>query len=188
MSSQAARNLPETPPTVAPSPPTPEHAESRHLRLVPGATKSSVASAGTLTTGIEDHPSNGRHRRPALAALPAPRTEPAVNPTLLLGLAILAVEVLDGVRNVSQLQGMVTDEVMSQFRERAALRADLRVMTRDQRRRVPQPVGLRSSRPAPGVVEAAVVLKNEARAFAVALRLDYSTRHGMWRASCLTVL
>ena len=160
----------------------PGDSKHRHLRLV-----DAPQSAEPLT-GIAAHPSNGIRRRPELVAVPPLRDEPALHPSLLVGLAVLAIEVLDGTRSVSQLQGMVTEDVLEQFRERVALRTELRSMTRNQRRCVPLPVGLRSSRPASGVVEAAVVLRNEARAFAIAVRLDFSTRHNMWRASCLTVL
>src|SRR5690606_27700406 len=131
---------------------------------------------------------------PTPASVPAlppadPRPEvPAAHPTLLLGLAILAVEILNGSRNLTQLAGMVTEDVMEQLQARCAARAEHRTMIHDRRRVVPQPVGMRATRPFSDVVEAAVVLRDDTRAFAVAIRLEFSTRRNKWRASCLTVL
>ena len=124
-------------------------------------------------------------------ALPPPESRPnvpAAHPALLLGLAILAVEILNGSRNVTQLSGMVTEEVMEQLRARCVTRAEHRAMIQDRRRVVPQPVGLRATQPFPDVIEAAAVLRDDTRAFAVAIRLEFSTRRNRWRASCLTVL
>lgn len=113
---------------------------------------------------------------------------PAVHPTLVVSLAILAVEVLDGSRNPSQLIGMITEDVATELRARSIAHAERRTVTGDTRRSVPQPIAVHSSRPYPNVVESAVVLKNEARAFAVAIRLEYSSRWQRWQAACLTVM
>lgn len=158
-------------PTPTPSPPPHEH-QKRHLTLVPDASEPKPSPSPV----------------PALTAVPVKSEGPSVQPTLLLGLAILAVEVLEGLRNVSQLQGFVTREVLAEFRQRTALHAEHRALVGAKRRTVPQPLGMRSSRPVPTAVEAVVVLRNEARAFAVVIRLDYSSRRSMWRAGCLTVL
>lgn len=173
MPTHAARQISSAPtPTTSADPlvPRTHQHQKRHLTLMPD-------------TG-ERRPSPP----PALTAVPETSEGPSVQPTLLLGLAILAVEVLEGLRNMSQLQGFVTREVSAEFRQRVALHAEQRALVGDKRRTVPQPVGMRSSRPTPTAVEAAVVLRNEARAFAVVIRLDYSPRRNMWRASCLTVL
>ncbi|MBK0422379.1 hypothetical protein JD292_09865 [Leucobacter sp. CSA2] len=155
------------PPPLAPSPPP--------LRPVP-----------PLPPDPGDAADAGAHAQEPAEAWEAqdPLPEPPGAGTLRT-LALIAFEALEGVRAIAQLGPWITTGVAQQLRERRAARTELRTLTRDARRTVARPGRAHAVRDG-GVIEAVVVLHAEARATAVALRLEVVG--GRWRATDLVVL
>lgn len=116
----------------------------------------------------------------------SPPEIPAPDLNIVRLLAVYSYEILDGSRAVSQLGGWITREVAEHLTERRAARTERRTLTRDDRRAVPVPGPVHLSRPSLLVTEVTIVLRTEARATAVAMRLEYLRER--WRATNLTVL
>lgn len=129
-----------------------------------------------------------------LAQLPPPKPEPIVThagceplPHRTIGkLAVVAYEVIDGSRHVSQLGSWFTVSAASRLREYRALTVERRSLYRDYRRAVPTVHRVHVTSPAPGVVEASVTLNTPGRTKVAALRLE--APRGKWRAASVDVL
>lgn len=111
---------------------------------------------------------------------------PDPSPGFLRALAVQGYEVLAGTRTTAQLGPLISAGLARRLTVMRALRGDRRTVYRDHRRATPRPETVRIDRPAPGVAEAAVVLRVGAQARAVAIRLEWAHRH--WRATELVVL
>lgn len=111
---------------------------------------------------------------------------PDPSPGFLRALAVQGFEVLAGNRTTAQLGPLISAGLARRLTMMRALRGDRRIVYRDHRRVTPRPETVRIDRPAPGVAEAAVVLRVGAQARAVAIRLEWAHRH--WRATELVVL
>ncbi|UOQ56490.1 Rv3235 family protein [Leucobacter allii] len=111
--------------------------------------------------------------------IPPPRAE------VVQRLALFAFEALEGTRSVAQLAQWVTPEVVEELTLRRAARTEQRSLHGDLRRVVPTPGPVHLHRPAPGVVEAAVVLHAGQRTGTSAMRFEH--RRDRWRATVLTV-
>lgn len=111
---------------------------------------------------------------------------PAPSPGFVRALAVQGFEVVEGIRTVAQLGPLVSLGVARRLTTMRAVRNERRAVYRDERRRVPRAAGVRIDRHSPDAAEAAVVLHVDARAHAVAMRLEWAHRH--WRATDLTVL
>lgn len=171
----------------AAAPPVAEHAaEAPVLPLHPRAGRGPIErSDRPRAKNAEERPEGrGREER---AASPAD-SAPMIHPSLVARLAVLAYEVLEGVRSPVQLHGMVTEEVATELRERSRARAESRTVNRDHRRRVPGVSRVALTRPEPHVVEATALLEAGMRVHAVAVCLKFSAERQQWRAHCLTVL
>lgn len=125
---------------------------------------------------------------------PAPRSDepPATtrdqDPAVLCAdLALCIVEILAGARPLDQIARWVSDAVFVDLLRRTVIAARTRAVTAQEARRPRVRVGTPLlSRPADGVVDAVVVVHQQARSRAIALRLE---RHrARWRATVVTVL
>lgn len=127
------------------------------------------------------------HEPPVLELVPEPATDRAI-----AGLAQIVVDVLTGQRSADQLIGHATTEVLAQVRRAVGTRAaaarlppagrDPRPAARERRDR--QTVAsTHIQRPAPGVVEAAVVVRGGRRSGALAIRLEW--RESRWRCTVI---
>ena len=115
--------------------------------------------------------------------------EPGVPPLthrLVGAVAVFAFEAVEGTRLVGQLGTWITARVARELQALRALNLERRALYRDGRRVVPCVRRVRTSRLAPCVAEAAVVLSTAARSRAVALRFE--AIRGQWRATSITVL
>lgn len=101
-------------------------------------------------------------------------------------IAVIAYEVTEGIRQVSNLGRWITPEVASQLSAVRALNVERRSLYRDVRRAAPTVRCVRANSPAPGVIEATVVLNTPSKARGVALRFEF--RRGLWKASVLAVM
>lgn len=140
----------------------------------------------TVTKGTRMHSLSAQ----ALSPIADDAVEPLVpedpSPLLIRTIALCAVEVLEGLRPVTQLGGRVTPEVLESVLAQRRLRLERQAVYRMKQRIVPSPGAVVQSRPGDFSVEAVVVMHTEARSFAVALRLEYI--RGRWRATQLHVL
>jgi hypothetical protein len=102
-------------------------------------------------------------------------------------LAPAIMEVLEGVRTVSQLAGLVTEDIYQRLKTRSAASARDRFSNEKQ---LPWP-NIKVSRihheyTRENLVQSAVLLSTDKRTRAVAIRLE--GRHGRWVATAITVL
>lgn len=120
------------------------------------------------------------HQFTSTARLP----DPAV---LVDNLALGVVEVLGGVRDLEQLGRWLTEAVYKNLLRRSILAARGRAARRQSPTRPKVRIASRRiTRPADGVVEAAVILTGAARTRAIAIRLEGIDHR--WRATALHVL
>ena len=101
-------------------------------------------------------------------------------------LAAHAFEAVEGIRNISQLGGVLSVGAARQLAlQRNALR-ERNAVYRDPRQCTASPGRMRLCRVLPDVAEVSVVVHTERRAHAVALRLEWV--HARWRASEVHVM
>lgn len=153
--------------------------------------------SSTARKTVADLPLPAEHRQRHLRALPERENPlarkhfdaahiPPPDAQLIQKIALYGYEVLDGSRTVAQLGSWITRDVAEQLRSIRAARTERRTLYRDHRRCVPVPGRVHLSQVSNHVVEATVVLRTEARATAVALRLEFF--HQRWRVTVLAVL
>ncbi|WIE63777.1 Rv3235 family protein [Curtobacterium sp. MCLR17_036] len=129
---------------------------------------------------------------PALVAVPPlpveeRPSEPPDPESAARALGLCVAEVLTGSREVDSIARWITDDVHRHLQHRAAVAAHARSIARRSRARPALHVGsVVLCRPAPGVVEASVVVHTRSHARAVAIRLE--DWHGRWRATAIGVL
>ncbi len=106
---------------------------------------------------------------------------------LIANLTRCVLEVIAGARELEQLARWVTDDVYTRLMRRVSFAARSRALkgTPAQRPRFAI-LSTRTFEPAPGVVEATVVVQTPQRVRAVALRLEGLDRR--WRATSISVL
>ncbi len=181
MSAQAATAGRVAPPAPAPRPrlllppaePMPRPATGQGP--VPAVLRSVLTPVGEV---------DWEHHRPdrarSVEELPAP--EP-----LCAGVALAAIEAIQGERPLARLSRWLAPEVRETLAEAVAEAALARAAT--GRRPVPRVRPgvrrVRVTRPAPTVVEACVVVPDAGRVRAVALRLE--VHHGSWRVVSLQI-
>lgn len=137
-------------------------------------------------------PDSERHRRVAAVeffdAQPTPRAElPDPNDTIRQ-LALLACEILSGVRNLDQIARWVTEDVYRLIAERSIDARRRRAQTQDIALKRPS-VRVTTSHvcePRDGIVEGVVLVAIGPRTRAVAIRLEGLDHR--WRASSLALL
>ena len=129
-----------------------------------------------------------RHRPASPPPLADALSVPALHPTLIARLTVYAYEVLEGIRPLAQLGGMITEQVAEELRERQAARAEARAVTHDERVLVPTVSRISVCVDDPCHLEATALLKFGERVRAVAIGMRYSLDRRRWLAHCLTVL
>ncbi|RLP76046.1 hypothetical protein D9V32_07770 [Mycetocola tolaasinivorans] len=106
------------------------------------------------------------------AAASPPLLSPSV-PTIVLRVALAALEVVGGVRDVSQLAHWISTETYTHLELRAALARRSRAQRNQGPHHTAYSLGTpHLCYPTPDVVEAAVVAQTERSAIAVAIRLE----------------
>jgi hypothetical protein len=102
-------------------------------------------------------------------------------------LAPAVMEILEGVRAVSQVGGLVTEEIYQRLKERSAAQARERFGAKNRK---PWPnikvTRIHHEFTTPNVVQAVVLLSNEKRTRAAAIRLE--GRNHRWIATAVSVL
>ncbi len=185
MSTQALPTLPDADPGRPPGrrlrslpvPLTEPPVARRHLRAVPAAQGTLALSFGGYEAVHAHDADFGRQPTPSID-LPDPAATCAA-------LVRAVVEVLGGVRPVSQLARWTTHEVHAALVRRTALAARTRPTGRVVPTRAAVVRGVRVCLPADGVAEASAVVIAAGRARAVAVRLE--GLDGRWRATALEV-
>lgn len=116
------------------------------------------------------------------------RTDELENPdSLLKMLAPAVVEVIAGVRNISQLAAVLSDDVYQRLRERAILVAQTRIKDGQALKAPMLRVGaLRRQDPKDGVIESVVLVQSPTRTRAVTIRLEGINHR--WRATAVSVI
>ena len=105
----------------------------------------------------------------------------------LRAMAPAIVEILSGVRNVSQLGGAVTEEIYQRIRERSAASAKVRFETgRASIWPIVSVTRMHHEVTRPDLVQSVVLVDYEKRTRAVAIRLE--GRNNRWLATAITVL
>lgn len=151
------------------------------------STAAMPASRPRRIIGSITHPQTPPPRRlRGVAPFPDEGDMPDPELSFVTVLAVFAVEISEGSRPVAQLGNWITEGVADELRTRYAASIERRTLYRDTRRTVPKPGSVVTSKPAPNVFDAAVVMHLNARTIAVALRLEYLRQR--WRATSLTVL
>lgn len=146
-----------------------------HLRLVPPPPRLRAVD-----------PPLDRAIPPPVALVAESPGYPPLEHSLIGRIAVAAYEIVEGVRQVSQLARWITPGVAAQLSTVRALNIERRSFNRDSRRVVPTAQSVHSSSPTPGTIEATVLLNTPRRTRAAALRFEF--RRGGWRASYLAVI
>jgi hypothetical protein len=142
-----------------------------------------------LSRAADPEPYPRPDARPVLVAVPAlAPVEALPDPRPLAeNLARCVVEILAGTRGIDQIARWLSAEVHAHLLKRVVLSARARRVRGEQSSRPTFTLGRAVlSEPAPGVVEAVVVVHGRARSRAVAIRLEQFERR--WRASAVHVL
>lgn len=114
------------------------------------------------------------------------KTKELDNPDPLLRmLAPAVVEVIAGVRNISQLAALLSEDVYQRLRDRAILVAQSRV-GKEQKAPVLRVGALQRQDPKDGVIESVVLVQSPSRTRAVTIRLEGINHR--WRATAVSVL
>lgn len=115
-------------------------------------------------------------------------TNELANPDPLLRmLAPAVVEVIAGVRNISQLAAVLSDDVYQRLRDRAVLMAQSRAKAgKAQKAPMLQVGALQRQDPKDGVIESVVLVQSPSRTRAVTIRLEGINHR--WRATAVSVL
>ncbi|MGH1547881.1 Rv3235 family protein [Leifsonia poae] len=146
-----------------------------HLALAP-------ALAPTMTLVAPETPT--RQAVPPIRAWDLSDPDPG---TLCSNLARCVIEILAGARPLDQISPWVSDAVYVHLLRRTVLAARARALSSEDALRPRMRIGdPRLSRPSDGVVEAVVLVHQQGRSRAVAMRLE---RHrARWRATTINVL
>jgi hypothetical protein len=138
------------------------------------------------------HPEPERHRRVAAVeffdAQPTPRAELPDPDDVIRKLALLACEILSGVRNLDQIARWVTEDVYRLIAERSMESRRRRAQATETNLKRPS-VRVTTSHvcePRDGIVEGVVLVAIGPRTRAVAIRLEGLDHR--WRASSLALL
>jgi hypothetical protein len=115
-------------------------------------------------------------------------TEELENPVPLLKmLAPAVVEVIAGVRNISQLAAVLSDDVYQRLRDRAVAVAQSRIKDGSPTKAPMLSVGaMQRKDPKDGVIESVVLVKSPTRTRAVTIRLEGINHR--WRATAVSVI
>jgi len=106
---------------------------------------------------------------------------------LITNLTRCVLEILSGARELEQISRWVTDEVFDRLARRVSFASRARGVTGAPVQRPRFTIlSIHASEPAPGVVEAAVIVQMPQRVRAIALRLEGLDRR--WRATSISVL